>query len=462
MIKRLAILVVSMACQIARGPHGHNFDNINLSTSIFVEQRSDAPSKVQSGTFAVIYELLNAKPQDMALAPILERAKTAGDLDFNSEIRPTIVQLTLFNFQLEVIVVRILTKYCPAFEHYASDPALQHKPRRPLPDGYKTKQYPLRISTIDESTVAGTIDVLNNSYMVQLAMKPEELANMAIVSINDQLSNSNIRSAKLLRMKDVNTFTRIQNFQLGFGLFHLCMNLIWAMLHVHRGTVNQLGSLSYFFALMEKTRLGGEHPDYHTLLTAMMQTLDGLILAAWRKECGHLTLADFAASKPTPEQLLSISKAILLKYSTPMNEPEMPDKSSVSGDGGDEEDEGSEDDDDDDGEVSEDDVSMLGDADEADELLDPYEDIAHRNTCILTRDLLYVAELTRAISDGDWGRVEDIISNLAMMFRGAGSNNYCSEILHFIFNLKKVWGEDFGSVYFIIYNCSIPDSCVGM
>ncbi|KIJ12599.1 hypothetical protein PAXINDRAFT_27991, partial [Paxillus involutus ATCC 200175] len=69
-----------------------------------------------------------------------------------------------------------------------------------------------------------------------------------------------------------------------------------------------------------------------------------------------------------------------------------------------------------------------------------------RNLQILTRDLLYVIELITAISSGDFGRVEDILGNLAMMFRGAGSNNYCSEILHFLFNIKRVWTSDFASV----------------
>ncbi|KAF8257110.1 hypothetical protein EI94DRAFT_1819015 [Lactarius quietus] len=32
---------------------------------------------------------------------------------------------------------------------------------------------------------------------------------------------------------------------------------------------------------------------------------------------------------------------------------------------------------------------------------------------------------------------------LAMMFRGASGNNYCTEILHFILNLKHVWTPEF-------------------
>ena len=33
-------------------------------------------------------------------------------------------------------------------------------------------------------------------------------------------------------------------FQLGFGLFHLCLNLVWALLHLHCGFMALTGSLS--------------------------------------------------------------------------------------------------------------------------------------------------------------------------------------------------------------------------
>ena len=76
-------------------------------------------------------------------------------------------------------------------------------------------------------------------------------------------------------------------------------------------------------------------------------------------------------------------------------------------------------------------------------MTDVPSDNVNRNLRILMRDLLYVFELTHAISDGDFGRVEDMLGNLAMIFRGAGSNNYFSEILHFIFNLKRIWTPKF-------------------
>ena len=77
-------------------------------------------------------------------------------------------------------------------------------------------------------------------------------------------------------------------------------------------------------------------------------------------------------------------------------------------------------------------------------------DYVNQNLKILTRDLLYVLELVEVCTDGDFGRVEDILGSLAMIFRGAGSNNYCSEILHFVYNLQKVWTPEFGCVCYSI------------
>ena len=224
-----------------------------------------------------------------------------------------------------------------------------------------------------------------------------------------------------MRLDDVNNFTRLKMTQLGFGIFHFCLNLIWALLHVHRGSITQLGSLTHLFTLMDKARLGGHHPDYHTLLATLKQILHGIILNAWRKECGHQTLAAFAISKPLTAELLVIAEDILLKHATRMPDVNLADDDTSS------------------------ETPSVAGADSEGEI-NADEDIVHRNLKILTHDLLYVIEVVSAASCGDWGRIEDILGSLAMMFRGAGSNNYCAEILHFIHNLKKVWTPEFALV----------------
>lgn len=420
-----------------------------MKTSIYVEQRGDAPAKVQSGTMAVIYRI-NCDPAIMRLRPIVERAKRAGDLNFALHIRPTIEQSISFRGQLQVIITRVLTTFSKPFHYLAEHPQLQHKARRPLPLK-KMEQFPLRVSTINEATVVGTIQVLSDVYETQLQMTPEMLDDIAVPSINDQLTNARGRGAKILRSKDVSSFTRAENMQLGYGVFHKIMNFVWGLRKTHQGAIDQIGSLKFFFALLEKTRLGNEKPDYHTLVAALMQILHGLLLNAWRTECGFPTLAAFAGSKPTAKHLLKIAAQILDQYATPMEEcgksKESPDKIH-----------------DDTGNSSESDESErestpeLSNSTSAQSCHDPQADHAHQNIRLLTRDLLYVAELLRAVSDGDYGRIEDILGNMAMMFRGAGSNNYCTELLHFIFNLKLVWGDKFAYVQSHIHALSFTNT----
>ena len=56
-ISNLSEHCLALASEVAKGPHALCWDNINVSTSTFVEQRTDAPAKAQAGTFAVLYKL---------------------------------------------------------------------------------------------------------------------------------------------------------------------------------------------------------------------------------------------------------------------------------------------------------------------------------------------------------------------------------------------------------------------
>jgi hypothetical protein len=96
------------------------------------------------------------------------------------------------------------------------------------------------------------------------------------------------------------------------------MNLLWCVLETHQGTLNQTGSLTHFFAVLEKTRLGGKHPDYHTLLAALTQILHSLILNTWLTECNYPSLCDYAKANPMPNDLLLHAHMIIQKYASPV------------------------------------------------------------------------------------------------------------------------------------------------
>ena len=388
---------ITEAINVAKGPHILAYDNIQASTSSLIEQREGAPAKVQSGTVSVIYPAFNAHPNDMSLRQIRENwCKTEG-LSYAHDIRQTRDQLESHLEQLVVHTVRVL-RHLKGSEDIVNRREFQHLERRKLPTGYATKQYPLRASHIEEASVQGNIAVVNDIYISQLKMSEVDFDDRAIPCINDQLTNARLRTAQLSRTADDNAFTRLEFLQLGFGLFHAHMNLIWAVLSVHRGSFGTTGSLAYFFNILDLRRLGSARPAYYPLLAAFNWILDGLLLDCWAKECGCESLTDFKPMTQEPEHLRDMARGILRRYLSP----------------------------------------TLRERD------DKQSDQVRRRIALLLRDLLYVRELGVAISDGDWGRIEDILCPLAKLFRGAGSTNYCAEILHFIHQLKKIWPCTYG------------------
>ena len=223
-------------------------------------------------------------------------------------------------------------------------------------------------------------------------------------------------------------------------MFHLVMNLMNAILQMHWGTLQQIGSFTYFFTVLEKTRLNSEHPDFHMLLTTFTQIVEGLILNAWHRECGSSSLHSFSESNLSLEFIFKTARKILGTYATP--EPACAPVNTK---------------------APFEDLNLnlnvdMGDhdsdpgLDSEPEALDPNTssnqttgkiDIIHNNVVLMTRDLLYLLEVNNAIQTGDWGRIEDILPILACIFRGAGSNNYSTEILHLLFNIKEVWTPEF-------------------
>ncbi|KAF9537103.1 hypothetical protein CPC08DRAFT_552875 [Agrocybe pediades] len=413
---------------VKSSPHCFAYDNINLSHSIFIEQTPNAPSKVQSGTLPVIYELsANVNPDDMKLEPILARFRAAPPLEL-SALRPSRKAARYFLKQSMINIIDPLLKFIKGFHYLEGDSLLKHPERRPLPNGHKTKFYCLRVSTHEEASIHGNILLHDNVYRDQLQVDVEGpvLNSTAIPTINDQLTNARIRGAQAVRMKDVSPYEQRIIFQIGFGLFHLIMNLLWGILSVHRGTLHDLGSLSYFFAILEKTRLGEKKPDYHTLLAALTQIVHGLLLNAWRIECGFPSLAEYAASKPSASAVLEKAWTIIKKYATPTckqdpaeplaKEPKPKPRRSGAGAR----------------------RAAAGNADSGDQVFS--------NTVLLIRDMLYVLELVNASSSGDFGRVEDILPDIACIFHGTGSTNYSNEVLHFLYNIKHVWTPEYANI----------------
>lgn len=303
---------------VEEGPTGLAYDNFNASHSNHVEQRPDAPNKVISGTFPVIYKLHNANFNNMLLQPLLDNLAKAGDLTIG-DITPTSDQIGSYHTQKVIHIVQALCRNLQSFASYEKHPLLQHKPRRPLPRDLQTQYYPLRINTIEEASINGNLLVQEDTVVHQLKQAPEKnnrLTTHLWPTFADLLTLLRIRSCLLRRMGDINAWERreIIAWALGIGLFHLVMNLIWMINTKHASSVREIGTLHYWFSQLQKVRLTCKKPDFHALLTTLEQILDGILLYAWNLECGYANLQQFASSKPSPEVLLDIARRILNKY----------------------------------------------------------------------------------------------------------------------------------------------------
>ena len=124
-------------------------------------------SKVQSGTFPVIYELPCAQLDDMHLAPMMENLKKAKPLKMQ-DLWPSVQASTLYFSQTTVNISKILFKYVPELSDLSSDPLFQNKPQCQLPSGEKTHCYPVWISTIEEASITGNLHVHDKVYIQQL------------------------------------------------------------------------------------------------------------------------------------------------------------------------------------------------------------------------------------------------------------------------------------------------------
>ena len=124
---------IEEARRVAAGPHGLGYDNINISNSIFVEQGPNTMSKVQSGTFAVIYyELLSAHLKDMKIQPMVENLNKAVPLKF-TDLVPFVTAMHSYSLQTTINIINILFKYVAGFDDIKKDPILQHQPHHIIP-----------------------------------------------------------------------------------------------------------------------------------------------------------------------------------------------------------------------------------------------------------------------------------------------------------------------------------------
>lgn len=402
--RKLKTSLLEKASEIASRPHMLGIDNEQICMSTHVSQRPGALPTVRSFTASILYPLrMPSAAEACKLRSVMERRKDCPLITYGQHILPSRKNYTSISQHLIVNILEILFSHTEGFDASSSAyrDLLRHETHRPPPEGHKTTECILPTLQYDESTTMGVMAFYEAMYKNLLKVSDEVLDNLAIPSYHDQLTNSRTRSAFLERRGDKTTFLRMENFQLGIGFFHLHLNQGWLLKHLHGGNSNDIGSIPYYRLLLGISQVNCPRPDYFTLKAFYSDILDGNILRAWEIKTGYTNLEDYARTNPSADDLKKTAADILTEFASERG------LAICTGPG-------------------------------------PNEtDTCLRNAILLNRDLLLYREVDKAISSGDFGRLEILLGTLARFFNGCGGKNYSMEILHLIQNLSISWPPEF-------------------
>jgi hypothetical protein len=260
----------------------------------------------------------------------------------------------------------------------------------------KTEAYPLPSMHIDQSTVEGNRDILDE-IMKTLELGPEswfdDLTRMIIAG--DQLTLARIRAIARLRWDEEKAYYRLEWAIPVLQLFHLQMVLASAILKTHWGSKKTPGSLCYFITVLEKKRISRDKPNFHDLDELLRHVFDAMVLLLWKTEhkTEEMSAKASGQSPESPGEIKDKIEHIIKQYLTASSCHDIGNQQSI-------------------------------------------------NAALFIRDMLLYIELGSAIKAGDIGRIQEIIRWLTLVFQAGGHKNYANELLRLHCGLFYSWKGD--------------------
>jgi len=254
----------------------------------------------------------------------------------------------------------------------------------PLPPT-KTEMYPLPCMHIDQATVDGNRDILEEIMGKVAQLNPKWFEKRRTILAGDQLTVARIRSIAKLRWDESTAFHRLEWAIPVVQLFHLQMLFAKTIFKTHHGKEDKRatpGSLRHFLQVLERKRIGKEKSNFHDLDQFLRHVFDGMVLLVWNAE---LALEDmertFATSASSmQDEVRSKADYITRKYLSTASHGDICNQQS-------------------------------------------------KNAALFIRDMLQYLEFGSAIKAGDIGRIGDSIRWITILFQAGSTKNYANELL---------------------------------
>lgn len=293
----------------------------------------------------------------------------------------------------------------------------------------KTDQVPAQAMNISNSTVSGNIGSIENLlHQGGVHSKAdhkaagdvdsdenmdeafEDIGDCVVIFHGDLGTWERIQTAQLYRSIEKSPWRRLQHVVFIPGLFHLkmaCADAIWQILIEPKAGRDDQTSLMHHAAILRLRETGkiGAGPGFR-IMHELVQ-YDGVAerLECWRTEV-HKThptissLAEFAAAKPTWEQIVSLSNTLALDYV---------------------------------------DREIIWMERKTKKRVD--RDQQRENALIRNKYLLLYEELIWAMNAGDIGHVETSLVTWIGVFKGIGKHKYAKQMTKFLTDVHFVYPE---------------------
>nr|GAT50185.1 predicted protein [Mycena chlorophos] len=383
------------------------WDNINLAFKVG-QQRADAKDHFDNGTTASMLKAYGVKPGDLPLKLLTPPTKSTPNLKFN--LREDYLPSPATSAALQEAhlwhLVDILVEHYPTLRERFKT-LLKPPPTDFAIPVHKTEQFPLPAMHIDESTIDGTMQVLDQILKTLGLDTAEALKKHGIIlGAGDLLSLELLLKASGSHRESKDMTENFGMFMKGqLGLFHTKMAGFRCVANEHWGIPNHSSPWSLWrmnTLLGRKPITAGwtakKLPPFRPITELILDiTLPANVLDGFRIHCGRYSLDDWVSDVRSFDDVTRVAAEV---YRNLFSAREVSRFRSCSG---------------------------------------VQRDIPHENIILFNRDALTMRVLRTAVRAGHIGTVVTVLHHWMVMFRGTGKMpKYANALFHVLVDLKTM------------------------
>ncbi|KAJ7061273.1 hypothetical protein C8F01DRAFT_1210307 [Mycena amicta] len=383
------------------------WDNLNIAFRVG-QERTDSRDHFDNGTTATMIPLFGVKPGDLPLS-LLSPLKTATpNLEFRLDLdylpTPTACK-ALQDAHIWHLEDILLTQFPELRDKFQS--VLTPPPTDIAIPVHKTEQFPLPAMEIDESTIDGTIQVVDTIMRTLKLDTPEALEKHGVVfGAGDLLSLELLLKASGSRRESKDMVENLSTYVKGsLGLFHAKMAGFKCIGNEYWGTPNSSSPWSLWRVntlLGRKAITAGwkakKLPPYRPITELILDiSLPANILDAFRIHCGRHELDDWVSCVTSYSEITELAHKVYRK------------------------------------------LCSAREAARLRALPESERDVPLENIILFNRDALTMRVLRTAVKAGHIGMVITVLRHWMVMFRGSGRMpKYANALFHVLIDLPTM------------------------